>query len=176
MQNVYICENKKGTATRYGKKGNWVIPEIPALACANLRKTNFSDEWFTVENNRVETPFYSVEFNNDGSIASLYDKEFSREWVNGDFNKLKIYVDCPGNYDAWDILPNYREKEIAVNVVKPVTLVESDGECATFSVTLGTEKSTWEMKIRFFRRGRGIEVENNVNWNEKHKLAKAEFQ
>ena len=173
---ITFVENKKGSATRYGKKGNWIIPNIPALSSADLRKTSFTAEWFTVENTKVETPFYSVEFNNDGSIASLYDKELSREWVNGDFNKLKIYVDCPGNYDAWDILPNYREKEIAVNVVKPVTLVESDGECATFSVTLGTEKSTWEMNIRFFRRGRGIEVENNVNWNEKHKLAKAEFQ
>ncbi len=171
-----FVENKKGSATRYGKKGNWIVPNIPALSSADLRKTSFTAEWFTVENNKVETPFYSVEFNNDGSIASLYDKELSREWVNGDFNKLKIYVDCPGNYDAWDILPNYREKEIAVNVVKPVTLVESDGECATFSVTLSTQKSTWEMRIRFFRRSRGIEVENNVDWNENHKLAKTEFQ
>ena len=31
------------------------------------------------------------------------------------------------------------------------------------------------MIIRLFRRSRGIEVENIVNWNEKHKLAKAEF-
>ncbi len=170
-----FIENKKGTATRYGKKGNWIVPDIPALSSANLRKSNFSGEWFSVDGNEVETSFYQVEFNDDGSIASLYDKELSREWVNGDFNKLKIYADCPGNYDAWDILPNYREKEIAVNVVSPVALIENDGECATFSVTLATEKSTWEMKIRFFRRGRGIEVENNVNWNEKHKLAKAEF-
>ncbi len=170
-----FVENKKGTSTRYGKKGNWIIPDIPALTCANLRKSNFSGEWFSVKGNTVETPFYTVDFNNDGSIISLYDKELSREWVNGEFNKLKIYVDCPGNYDAWDILPNYREKEIAVNVLSPVSLAESDGECATFSVTLGTEKSTWEMLIRFFRRSRGIEVENNVNWNEKHKLAKAEF-
>ncbi|MBQ7116295.1 MAG: alpha-mannosidase [Clostridia bacterium] len=170
-----FVENKKGTATRYGKKGNWLLPDMPALSSANLRKSGFSGNWFTVNNNKVETPFYTIVFNNDGSFASLYDKELSREWVKGDFNKLKIYVDCPGNYDAWDILPNYREKEITVNVVSPVSLVEGDGESATFGVTLGTEKSTWEMKIRFFRRGRGIEVENNVNWNEKHKLAKAEF-
>lgn len=171
-----FVENKKGTATRYGIKGNWVVPNIPALSSVKLRKAVFCGEWFSFESNKVETPFYKVEFNADGSFASLYDKELSREWVDGDFNKLKIYVDCPGNYDAWDILPNYREKEIAVNVVKSVSLVENDGECATFSVTLATKKSTWEMLIRFFRRSRGIEVENNVNWNEKHKLAKAEFQ
>ena len=31
------------------------------------------------------------------------------------------------------------------------------------------------MLIRLFRRSRGIEVENIVDWNEKHKLAKAQF-
>ena len=31
------------------------------------------------------------------------------------------------------------------------------------------------MIIRLFRRSRGVEVENIVDWNEKHKLAKAEF-
>ncbi|MGN1316595.1 MAG: alpha-mannosidase [Acutalibacteraceae bacterium] len=172
---VTFVENKKGTATRYGKKGNWIVPKMPPLATGNLRKSGFSGEWFTFENNKVETPFYSARFNEDGSIASLYDKELSREWVKGDFNKLKIYVDCPGNYDAWDILPNYREKEIEVRIVSPISLAESDGECVTFAVVLGTEKSKWEMRIRFFRQGRGIEVENNVDWNEKHKLAKAEF-
>jgi alpha-mannosidase len=40
---------------------------------------------------------------------------------------------------------------------------------------LKTEKSVWTMLIRLFRRSRGIEVENIVDWNEKHKLAKAEF-
>ena len=108
-------------------------------------------------------------------MESLFDKELSREWANGDFNKLKLYVDCPGNYDAWDILPNYREKQVELAVKSPVKVSESDGESVTFTVTLATEKSDWEMKIRFFRRSRGIEVESNVNWNEKHKLAKMEF-
>ena len=56
-----------------------------------------------------------------------------------------------------------------------LSLCELDGECATFKTVLSTDKSTWTMLIRFFRRSRGIEVENIVDWNEKHKLAKAEF-
>ena len=51
----------------------------------------------------------------------------------------------------------------------------ADGECAEFKTVLKTEKSTWTMLIRFFKNSRGIEVENNVDWHEKHKLAKAEF-
>lgn len=166
--------NKKGTATRYGVKGNWIIPNIPALSSASLRAASYKKEWLTV-GDTVETPFYSIRFNADGSMASLFDKELEREWADGDFNKLKIYTDNPGNYDAWDILPNYKDKQIEIKVTEPLALCEQDGESATFKAVLSTEKSTWTMLIRLFRRSRGIEVENIVDWNEKHKLAKAEF-
>ncbi|MCM1284579.1 MAG: hypothetical protein NC213_02905 [Acetobacter sp.] len=166
--------NKKGTATRYGIKGNWIIPNIPSLSSASLRAVKNNEEWITVDET-VETPYYSINFNEDGSIASLYDKKLDREWASGDFNKLKIYTDCPGNYDAWDILPNYKDKQIDVKVSEALSLCEKDGESATFKTVLATEKSSWTMLIRVFRRSRGIEVENIVDWNEKHKLAKAEF-
>ncbi len=166
--------NKKGTATRCGEKGNWIIPNIPSLSSATVRSSKFTDEWITV-GDTVETPYYLVKFNPDGSIESLYDKELQREWAKGDFNKLKLYTDNPGNYDAWDILPNYKDKQIEVKVLSPLALSEKDGECASFTCTLGTDKSTWEMTVRLFRRSKGIEVENKINWQEKHVLAKAEF-
>lgn len=167
--------NKKGTSTRYGVRGNWIIPNIPALSSSSLRATKFNGEWLNCNGNNIETPFYSAVLNQDGSIASLIDKKQDRQWVDGDFNKLKIYTDHPGNYDAWDILPNYKDKQIEINVKEKLALAELDGECATFKTVLSTEKSTWTMLIRFFRRSCGIEVENIVDWNEKHKLAKAEF-
>ena len=46
----------------------------------------------------------------------------------------------------------------------------------SFVCTLATEKSTWKRIIRLFRQSRGIEVENLVDWNEKHVLAKALFE
>lgn len=167
--------NKKGTSTRYGVRGNWIIPNIPALSSSSLRATKFNGKWLNCNGNNIETPFYKAVLNDDGSIASLIDKKQDRQWVDGDFNKLKIYTDHPGNYDAWDILPNYKDKQIEINVKEKLALTELDGECATFKTVLSTEKSTWTMLIRFFRRSCGIEVENVVDWNEKHKLAKAEF-
>lgn len=166
--------NKKGSSTRYGVKGNWIVPNIEAMSSKSLRAVKSSNDWFTV-GDTVETPYYSVKFNPDGSIDSLFDKELSREWADGDFNKLKIYTDCPGNYDAWDILPNYKDKQIDIQVAEPLSLCESDGECASFKAVLKTEKSVWNVVIRLFRQSRGIEVENIVDWHEKHKLAKAEF-
>ena len=173
-KSLTFVPNKKGTSVRYGEKGNWLIPDIPSLSSAYLRSTAFRGEWIKA-GDTVETPYYSVRFNPDGSIASLYDKELCREWVKGDFNKLKLYSDTPGNYDAWDILPNYKDKQIDYEIAEPLRFAGADGECAEFICTLKTEKSEWQRIIRLFRRSRGIEVENNVDWNEKHVLAKAEF-
>lgn len=172
---VTFVENKRGNTMRCGKRGNWIVPDIAALSSAKLRKPSFGGEWFAFDSDMIETPYYKAKINRDGSFVSLFDKELCREWVNGEFNKLKLFTDCSGNYDAWDILPNYREKEVELTVEKPLRFVESDGETAVFETVLSTEKSVWSMKIRFFRRSRGIEIENSVNWNEKHKLAKAEF-
>ena len=167
--------NKKGTSTRKFENGNWIIPNIPSLSSANLRSAQYKNEWISA-GETIETPYYSAKLNEDGSFASLYDKELGREWVKGDFNKIKIFTDCPGNYDAWDILPNYRDKEIDTQLEMPLALLEKDGEAASFAATLKTEKSTWTVIVRFFRRSRGIEVEHIVDWHEKHKLAKAEFE
>ena len=172
---ITFIENKKGTSTRKGKRGNWLIPNIAPMQSKSLRSVKGDTSWITVDGANADTPYYFVMFNSDGSIASLCDKKLGREWTKGDFNKLHIYDDRPGNYDAWDILPNYKEKELDITVKAPLELSELDGECATFKTVLSTEKSEWTMLIRLFRQSRGIEVENIVNWKESHKLAKAVF-
>ena len=167
--------NKTGSATRHGAKGNWLVPSIPALSSKTLRATKHNNDWFTYKNGTITTPFYTASLNSDGSFSSLFDNELCREWTDGDFNKLKIYTDNPGNYDAWDILPNYKDKQIEIKVDEPLAICEQDGESVTFKAVLSTEKSSWTMLVRFFRQSRGIEVENQVSWNEKHRLAKVEF-
>ncbi|MBQ9229351.1 MAG: alpha-mannosidase [Eubacterium sp.] len=170
-----FVEDENGTATRMGKKGNWLVPQIAPLATKPLRFVRTAADWIRIDGLDAVTPFYAISLNEDGSIASLYDLELGREWTAGNFNKLCIYDDRPGNYDAWDILPNYREKTIDIRVEEPLKLVELDGESATFRCRLATAASEWTMLVRLFRRSRGIEVENIVDWQENHKLAKAEF-
>ena len=167
--------DENGEYLRNGIKGFYAETDFEPLSGGEIKAANSGCDWITVDDSKVETPFYSLAFAPDGSLASLYDKELCREWVKGDFNKLKMYHDTPGNYDAWDILPNYKDRPCEMNVEKPLEFVKADGECAEFSVTLATEKSKWQLIIRLFRASRGIEVENIVDWNEKHKLVKAEF-
>ena len=167
--------DENGAITRKGEKGFYAVPALDALSGGEIKYDEASADWITVNGCKAETPFYSIEFAHDGSIASLYDKVLCREWVGGDFNKLKMYHDTPGNYDAWDILPNYKDRPCDLPVVKPLEFIKADGECAEFAVTFATENSKWQMIIRLFRQSRGIEIESNVDWHEKHKLVKAEY-
>lgn len=172
---VTFIPDENGAVTRMGEKGCFAKADIGALSCGEITKPDKSTDWITVSGNKAETPYYSVVFGEDGSILSLKDKALCREWVKGDFNKLKMYHDNPGNYDAWDILPNYKDRPCEIGVDKPLEFIGADGECAEFSVTLSMPQSKWKMIIRLFKNSRGIEVENVVDWNEKHKLVKAEF-
>lgn len=171
-----FVEEENGDSTRYGKTGFWCIPNLAALQSGEIKQSaGTADEWCFINGETVETPYYKICFAADGSMLSLYDKTLSREWVNGDFNKLKFYEDKPGVYDAWDILPNYKDKPVLPNVSESLHLTEKNGEVAVFECTLQIGQSTWTRYIRVFRQSRGIEVEHLVDWREKHRLAKAEF-
>ncbi len=174
-ESITFVEDENGADLREGKKGKWLRPQKGALCCVEFEESADDASWISVKGLNAETPFYSITFAPDGSITSLFDKELNREWVKGDFNKLKIFDDRPGNYDAWDILPNYTDKQIDVNITEPLRFVSADGECARFEAALSTGKSGWKLIIRLFRSSRVVEVESVVDWNEKHKLAKMYF-
>lgn len=178
-----FIEDPAGTVTRHGVQGYWSVPGLAGLSAGVPALPQKQENWIsstyceTCGALVVETPFYRAKLNPDGSFLSLFDKELDREWVKEGcgFNKLHLYADNPGMYDAWDILPNYKDVSVPLTITAPLSLVKDDGVSAEFSVTFTTKTSTWQMIIRLFAASRGIEVEHVVDWDEKHKLAKVNF-
>ncbi len=173
--------SEEGGFERHGVRGHFVRIRAEGLSCAGIVPTDNDVSWITAEpfgdGLLVSTPFYRAVLSGDGSFSSLYDIPLAREWVRPGhgFNKMHLYADHPGMYDAWDILPNYRDVEHSFTVASPLHPTFSDGLCAEFETTLKTEKSTWHMRIRFFREQRGIEVEHIADWHEKHRLCKVNY-
>lgn len=168
----------EGPVTRKGVRGYYTNPEMDALSGKTLCWDGDTDpSWLHMEGLRVETPVYRIRFGADGSIESLFDKRMDREWTDGNFNKLHLYQDTPGMYDAWDILPNYKDVEYAFAVEEGLHFTYGDGQVAEFTARLRTpkEKSAWQMLIRLFKDSPAIEVEHIVDWDEKHRMVKAEF-
>ena len=186
---TFVPDTTAGDVIRNGIKGFYCSVEVPALSSISIDKfkleQNLSDEDNELkhcfkyesldEGIKLETPYYSTIINSDGSIRSLYDKELDREWVSGSFNKLSLYEDRPGVYDAWDILPSYTDCPCQTYVKESLKFINQTAECIEFSAILGTAASTWKLILRFFKNSRAIEVENDVDWHEKHKLAKMLF-
>ena len=173
--------DEQGSVTRGGVKGFWARPMLPGLTAGVIAPLPGEEGWLQLspaqESWLVETPLYRLRLNRDGSIADWQDKELRRLWTHRDrgFNRLHLWADHPGMYDAWDILPNYRDVEAALPVTQGARLTYQDGNSAEFTVDFATDKSTWRMIVRLFRDSRAVEVENLVDWHEKHRLAKVNF-
>jgi len=172
---VEFIENEHGAFIRKGVTGDFCQIKAEALGFAAITVPEGDAGWIKTDGNSVSTPFYDILFAPDGSIVSLYDKENRRQWADGPLNKLRLYDDRPGNYDAWDILPDYAEKPCKLTLNESFRLVNVSGEAAEFAASEKTENSVITKKIRLFRHDRRIECEIIALWHESHKLLKAEF-
>ncbi len=178
---VAFVKDEDGDSIREGYRGFYVKTGAAPLTVSEVKLTAGKDSsWFACTKQDdaicVETPFYQAKLNADGSFASLFDRRLSREWVDGAFNKLHLYQDVPGMYDAWDILPNYKEVEYDWKLTAPLTLTHATEQTAEFTAKLATPNgSPWTMIVRFFKDSPAIEVENITDWDEKHRLVKASF-
>lgn len=175
-----FVQDETGNDSHLGTPGMWVNGAAEALAPFVSAEPAGDPDWIRVEpaeegSVRISTPLISATVRPDGSFGSLRD-ETGREYVDGEFNKLRLFRDIPGNYDAWDILPTYREVTLPVTVAEPIREIRRDGESAVLACKLKTERSTFDLRLRFFRRSAAIEAEYDVSWHEDHVLAKAEFE
>ena len=166
------CE---GAFTRDGVKGNYYRVTAPSLGVCSVQLPDEDGRWLLHDGDTWETPFYRIVFDADGSFRSLYDKQLRREWTKGGLNRLRLYDDKPGVYDAWDIAADYDKKERPLTLETPLHLEKCFAGTAEFSVTQRTENSAITRRIRLFRDSREIETQVEADWQESHKLLKAEF-
>ena len=71
-----------------------------------------SGDSFSLDGNTLETPIYTISWNEDGQLTEIFDKEADRSVLKEGQpgNVLEIYEDKPINYDAWDIDIFYTQK------------------------------------------------------------------
>ena len=131
----------------------------------------------TVSARGIETPFYSVSFNDSGFFTSIYDKEAGRELLKAGKlgNVLKAYEDKPMNYDNWDIDIYYTEKSWLVDDVQSMEWVEEGPVRATLRIERKFLHSTIVQNIRFYADSRNIDFDTWIDWKQHQVLLKAEF-
>lgn len=155
--------------------------KIPAYGSVALKKTGQEIERssvFKADGNELETPFYSVVFNEKGYIESIIDKENGRQ-LRGEgyaLNTFLVAEDVSLGWDNWDIDADCEEKFADTAKLLDRKIV-ADGavEYRIRSSYQLTEKSSLEQDMIFYADNKQIVFETKMNWQDDHRFLKTAF-
>ena len=170
--NLYPVQQTADGAVAYLKnlpsKGYRTYRVAEAKAESPFRRT---------DERHLETPFYSVAFDENGHFTSIFDKKFDRELVKDGkkANLFRLYEDKPIYYDNWDIDRFYTEKSWDVNDLVSMHWIEDGPVRTTLALEYRCSLSTIRQKIHFYANTRRIDFETTVDWKLHQHLLKVEF-
>ena len=111
-----------------------------------------------------------------GCITSISDARSHLEAIaqNGCGNQLQFFKDLPKQYDAWNIDPGTLDvPPMTIEKADSVELVGEKNIDPAVRVTYHWQNSKFVQTIRLV--GGIVDIENDIDWHEKHILLKAAF-
>lgn len=144
----------------------------------NINDTNSPVCFYTYKNNTLVTNLYKIHFNNLGAIDSLIDIEENRELVtiNSSINNLVLGEDIPALWDNWDIDIDQNIKMEPLKSNNQWEIVEEGPLMIRLKNSYKAGfKSKIDQNIIIYKDTKQIDFETIVDWNDNHKLLKAEF-
>ncbi len=156
---------------------------LPSLGYARVRDSQpyapvtSSDLKISLEPPVLENQFLRIEFDRQGEVSSIYDKEFGREVVmpGATANRLTAYEDRPRRFTAWNIEPYYREKATPILAVGSLQVVEQGPVRITLEIKRPFLKSTITQCISLWTGSRRLDFATELDWHDKQILVKALF-
>jgi alpha-mannosidase len=137
-----------------------------------------SDSFYSFKNELLETSFYIIKFARGGEIVSLFDKSAQRELVlpEGALNNLVLGEDIPALWDNWDIDYDQHMKNKPLDAEGPWKIIQ-EGPLQLRLINRYKAGLSSEITQHIVLRKNSplIEFETRVDWQETHKLLKAEF-
>lgn len=130
-----------------------------------------------VETHRLENRYMRIILDENGNIASLYDKENKREVLRQGQkgNVLQAFEDKPLQNDAWDIDIFYMEKMWEINEVLTAEVVENGPVRGCLRIKRKFMDSLIEQDIVIYNDVPRIDFISRIDWKEKYILLKAAF-
>ena len=155
------------------------LPDLPpkGYKCFAPVEAGSFENPLHIDGSTITTPFYTVEFDENGLITRLYDRKNDRETVQpGKYaNLMRMYEDKPMHYDNWDIDCYYTEKFWDVTDVQRMEWTERGPVRATLEIERTVSRSVICQKIHFYAACPRIDFETTVDWKEHQHLLKAHF-
>ncbi len=132
---------------------------------------------FSLNGNCLETPYYSIELNEQGLFTSIYDKQNERQVLQDgqQGNLFRMYEDKPIYYDNWDIDIFHTEKFWDVTNISRMEWTEIGEVRVTLEIERSISNSFIRQKIYFYANSRRIEFNTYVDWKDHQHLLKVHF-
>jgi alpha-mannosidase len=131
-----------------------------------------------VSENSLENPYYRVQLNQDGDVASIFDKSINRELLAGPA-RLAISYDNPEQWPAWNMDWDQEQAAPKAYVSGPakIRVVEKGPVRVAVEVSRETAGSRFVQTIRLSagEAGKRVEFGNVIDWNTRESNLKATF-
>src|SRR5208282_3626922 len=131
-----------------------------------------------VSENSLENQYYRVQLNQDGDVASVFDKSINRELLAGPA-RLAISYDNPEQWPAWNMDWDQEQAAPKAYVGGPaqVRVVENGPVRVAVEVSRETAGSRFVQTIRLSAgdAGKRVEFEDAIDWNTRKSNLKATF-
>ncbi|NLO85541.1 MAG: alpha-mannosidase [Clostridiales bacterium] len=126
---------------------------------------------------KLETPYYTLELDENALFSRLFDKENDREVLQQGKkgNLMRVYEDKPIYYDNWDIDIFYTEKYWDVLELESMEWIDEGAVRTTLTIERKVSNSLIRQKIHFYADSRRIDFETYVDWKEHQHLLKVHF-
>lgn len=126
---------------------------------------------------RLDTPYYTIELDDNGLFTSIYDKKNQREVLQAGEkgNLFEMYEDKPIYYDNWDIDIYYTEKSWKAEKLTSMEWKEEGPVCTVLNTERSVSNSLIRQKIYFYADSPRIDFETYVDWKEHQHLLKVHF-
>ncbi len=135
-------------------------------------------ETLHVSERTLENPYYRVQLNDAGDVASIFDKALHKELLAAPA-RLAISYDNPRQWPAWNMDWDQEQASPKEYVGGParIRIVENGPARVAISVSRETAGSKFEQTIRLAagEAGKRVEFSNVVDWNTRESNLKATF-
>jgi len=163
-----------------GKEAAVACPSLPPLGWIALRAAELKHDSpsFTFKGDSLKTPFYEAGFDESGRIKSLFDINRDRELVapGGVLNGFISAQDVPILWEAWDIDADWTRYLTGETRLLSTEVAASGPVCFRIrrKYKIG-EASLLSQDTVFYATHPRIDFETLVDWREKQRLLKVQF-
>lgn len=164
-----------------------LLDKLPALGMERIRRlsgaatnpeaTNSPTGPFRFTGRAFTTPFYELEWNDQGQLARVYDRGQRREVLEpgGRGNVLQVFEDKPLAHDAWDIDIFYRDKAYEIDRLHALDVVSLNALYAELRFEWRFDESVVVQHVKAYAHSPRIDFVTDVDWRQRQQLLKAAF-